>query len=247
MKIIKTLWKEIVKKALENLGGRAHLSEIYKAVGEHQRTEENPNWKAKVRQVVQMYNIFYQEKPRSGVWFLREERPPEEFDPIKNPVPNHEDVQGMLLEIGKIYGYETIVPSYDINGKFLDKTLGEIVTIRKFPQFSYPKIIKTASLIDVMWFDGEPDMWIPRYAFEVEHSTDITKGLVRLMELYNSGINVNLFVITPESKLNKFETEVNKTTFRDIRGSCRSRTYNSLIGLYNLALEHDDLKNKFLG
>lgn len=55
---------------------------------------------------MQQYSIFYQEEKGSWVWFLREEKPLKEFDPKKNPNAGHEDVQGMLLELGKIYGYE---------------------------------------------------------------------------------------------------------------------------------------------
>jgi hypothetical protein len=55
---------------------------------------------------LQQYSIFYQEEKGSGIWYLREEKPLGEFDPKKNPNPGHEDVQGMLLELGKIYGYE---------------------------------------------------------------------------------------------------------------------------------------------
>ncbi len=50
---------------------------------------------------------FYQEEKGCGVWHLREEKSLEDFDPKKNPNPGHEDVQGMLLELVKIYGYET--------------------------------------------------------------------------------------------------------------------------------------------
>ncbi len=60
-----------------------------------------------MRRTLQQYSIFYQEERGSGIWYLREEKPLGEFDPKKNPNPGHEDVQGMLLELGKIDGYET--------------------------------------------------------------------------------------------------------------------------------------------
>ncbi len=59
-----------------------------------------------MRRTLQQYGIFYQEEKGSGIWYLREEKPLEEFDPKKNPNRGHEDVQGMLFELGKIYGYE---------------------------------------------------------------------------------------------------------------------------------------------
>ncbi len=42
-----------------------------------------------------------------------------EFDPEKNPNQAHEDVQGMLLELGKIYGYETSAAINDAKKKFI--------------------------------------------------------------------------------------------------------------------------------
>ena len=34
-------------------------------------------------------------------------------------------------------------------------------------------------------------------AFEVEHTTDVTKGLGRLHDLYKSGLRTRLFVVLP--------------------------------------------------
>ncbi len=50
---------------------------------------------------------FLSGRERKREWYLREEKPLAEFDPKKNPNPGHEDVQGMLLELGKRYGFET--------------------------------------------------------------------------------------------------------------------------------------------
>lgn len=239
-------WKDVVKEALEKTGGKGHLNDINEQIESHAKTKTNPTWQATVRRTLQQYSIFYQEKPRSGVWFLRQETPAEEFDPIKYPYPKHEDVQGMLLELGKVYGYETIISSYDRQKGFLNKPLGEIATLNIFPEFSYPQIIKIAKLIDVMWFEGETDRWIPQFAFVVEHSTDITKGLGRLYDLYKSGQRVKLFVILPEDKKSKFESEIKRGLFGPIKDVCDVRTYAPLIELYNKALEHDSLKVSFL-
>ncbi len=153
----------------------------------HPKTETNPTWKDTVRRTLQQYSIFYQEEKGSGIWYLREEKPLEEFDPKKNPNPGHEDVQGMLLQLGKIYGYETWRGVNDAKKRFMGRPLEEIATVRDFPRLlSYPKVVKVASYIDVIWFTGDTDALVPEFAFEVEHTTEVTKGLGRLFDLYKA-------------------------------------------------------------
>ena len=244
----KLTWKDVVKDALLEIGSSGHLDDINSQIEGHWKTKTNPTWKDTVRRTLQQYNIFYQEEKGSGVWYLREEKPFLEFDPKKNPNPAHEDVQGMLLELGRIYGYETSAPVYDAKKKFLKRPLEDVATLKEYPgNFSYPKIVNMADLIDVLWFGGDTDALIPEFAFEVEHTTDVTKGLGRLHDLYKSGLRTRLFVVLPNEKKSKFDREIGRSLFSDIREICKVRTYEPLIMLYNLALEHDLLKTEFFG
>ena len=63
-------WRAVVGWALRKLGGKATLTDIYEAVAEcaQERTVANPNWQAKVRQILQKY---YSNIER-GVWQLPE-------------------------------------------------------------------------------------------------------------------------------------------------------------------------------
>ena len=71
----------------------------------------------------------------------------------------------------------------------MGRPLEEIATVSDFPKFlSYPKVVKVASYIDVIWFSGDTDALVPEYAFEVEHTTEVTKGLGRLFDLYKAGL-----------------------------------------------------------
>jgi hypothetical protein len=243
---IKLTWKDVVKEALSKIGNSGHLDDINSQIDGHLKTETNPTWRDTVRRTLQQYSIFYQEEKGSGIWYLKEEKPLEEFDPKKNPNPEHEDVQGMLLELGRIYGYETSAAVNDAKKKFMNRNIEEISTIKEFPErFSYPKIVDIVSRIDVLWFGGDTDMLVPEYAFEIEHTTDVTKGLARLHDLYKSGQRTKLFVILPDDKKRKFDKEIGRSLFREIRKTCQVRTYEPLINLYNLALEHDLHKNDF--
>ncbi len=78
-------------------------------------------------------------------------------------------------------------------------------------------------------------------------STDVTKGLGRLLDLHKSGQRTGLFIILPIDKMGKFDKEVGRSLFRDIKGICMARTYEPLIKLYALAKEHDLQKTEFFG
>ena len=184
----KLTWKDVVKEALAATGSSAHLDKIYSQIEGHPKTATNPTWRDTVRRTLQQYSIFYQEEKGSGVWYLRGEKPLEEFDPEKNPNPQHEDVQGMLLELGKIYGYETSAAINDAKKRFMNLPLEEVATIKEFQRdVFHPKVVDIVSRIDVLWFGGDTDMLVPEFAFEVEHTTDATKGLGMLLDLHRSG------------------------------------------------------------
>lgn len=51
----KLTWKDVVLSSLEKLGGKAKLKELYDEIKNHKKTENNNNWKAKIRQVVRQY------------------------------------------------------------------------------------------------------------------------------------------------------------------------------------------------
>ncbi|NJD54673.1 MAG: hypothetical protein FIB07_17665 [Candidatus Methanoperedens sp.] len=205
----KLTWKDVVKEALLEIGSSGHLDDIYSKIKGHPKTETNPTWRDTVRRTLQQYSIFYQEEKGSGIWYLWEEKPLLEFDPKKNPNWGHEDVQGMPLELGKIYGYETSAAINDVKKKFMNMPIEEVATIKEFQRdVFHPKVVEIVSHIDVLWFGGDTDMPVPEFAFEVEHTTDVTKGLGRLLDLHRSGQRTRLFVILPIDKMGKFDKDI---------------------------------------
>lgn len=61
-------WKDIVAGVMEEKGGKVTLEEIYVEIEGHSRTKVNKNWKEKIRQTLQLYDLF--ESTRRGVWEL---------------------------------------------------------------------------------------------------------------------------------------------------------------------------------
>lgn len=61
-------WHDVVSAVMHKIGRKASLPEIYAEVEGYERTKANPNWKAKVRQVLQQYETYV--SPERGVWQL---------------------------------------------------------------------------------------------------------------------------------------------------------------------------------
>jgi hypothetical protein len=62
-------WRNVVFSVLEEMGGKASLDELYEAIDGHKRTEVNTQWRAKIRQTLQIHPADFRNLER-GVWAL---------------------------------------------------------------------------------------------------------------------------------------------------------------------------------
>jgi hypothetical protein len=54
----KITWRDLVQAAMEQLGGKASLNDLYNIIGKTKKAANNPHWKEKVRQVLQLHKEF---------------------------------------------------------------------------------------------------------------------------------------------------------------------------------------------
>lgn len=59
-------WRDVVHAALESLGGKAPLSTLYNEIAGHAKCSTNPNWQAKVRQILNTCKDFI--NVDKGIW-----------------------------------------------------------------------------------------------------------------------------------------------------------------------------------
>ncbi len=238
-------WKDVVREALAELGGEGHLREINKVVQGHPKTRTNPTWRDTIRRVVREYTVFQPVPPtRSGVYRLVEEPALPEPRPEK---AEHGTVQGMILRLGRIYGYETFAPAPDRTSRhFQDRPLSELTTIHDCSGFCRAKAsLAKVRQIDAIWLEEDKDGPYPAYAFEVEHTTRVRSGLDRLTEIPRR-YRIPLFVIGPtEEEKNLFELLVEQNRYRPFRPQLRFRNYNQLEDLFNAAISHDEIRGAF--
>ncbi len=108
----------------------------------------------------------------------------------------HSVLQGRLIEIGNIRGFQTYCP--DNSRQFNRKKLAEIMSLKYCPQLQFSNY-DVLRKIDVLWFREKGKNYIPEYAFEVEITTGTWSGVGRLATLIDYS-NVKLYVISNDLK-----------------------------------------------
>ena len=141
----------------------------------------------------------------------------------------HEQIQWILLSLGNEMGLDLWVANNDRNKSFQGKRFAEIPRLRNHlpVQFSQ-RAQKIVELIDVLWIDGNSII----AAFEIEHTTSIYSGLLRMSDLIalQPNLNINLFIVAPDSRRDKVMSEINRPTFENLklRQRCRYVGYAKL-------------------
>ncbi len=93
----------------------------------------------------------------------------------------HTEMQYHLLKIGNALGYDVIAASNDRSRSHGGNSFS-FISLQKFPEINLDtETLNTVKLIDVLWFQKGTNNVIA--AFEVEKSTSIYSGILRLTDL----------------------------------------------------------------
>jgi hypothetical protein len=155
---------------------------------------------------------------------------------------SHSDLQAKLVLIGSYLNYRTYVPANDAGKATIFGTLGDLCSEKKVPEGSIPALsIDTVKFVDVIWFDEEG---YPTHAFEVEHTTDITKGLLRLYQVHK--LKIKMFIISKNESKGKFQREVAKAPFTKIKSEFIFKNYDELDEFFQSVKKFAQVQEKFL-
>jgi len=109
------------------------------------------------------------------------EKRQEEMQREKEDENLHTEMQYHLLKIGNALGYDVITASNDRSKSYNGNNFS-FMCLSQFPVFDLDKeTLNTIKLIDVVWFQKNTNNVIA--AFEVEKSTSIYSGILRLADL----------------------------------------------------------------
>jgi hypothetical protein len=124
----------------------------------------------------------------------------------------HTEIQWLLLKLGSDMGLELWVARNDRGKVWQGQTFAELPRLRKDLPHQFDEATnRTIEMIDVLWLRGSAIV----AAFEVESTTSIYSGLLRMGDLIamQPNLNIPLYLVAPEERRTKVITEVNRPTF----------------------------------
>jgi predicted RNA-binding protein len=130
---------------------------------------------------------------------------------VKEPAA-HTEIQWLLLKLGSDMGFSVWVARNDRNRSFDGHRFSELPAMKSGLPLQFDDATnRTIELIDVLWLDRNAYV----AAFEIESTTSIYSGLLRMADLVamQPNLNIPLFLVAPEERREKVLAEVNRPTF----------------------------------
>lgn len=130
----------------------------------------------------------------------------------KTAATRHTEIQYLLATLGAEMGFEIWVARNDRSRSWNGKALGELPqVIDELPTQFNEATNRTIELIDVLWLKGNTIV----AAFEVECTTSVYSGLLRMSDLLalQPNIEINLFLVAPGERREKVKQEILRPTF----------------------------------
>jgi len=139
--------------------------------------------------------------------------PPESEEDSANPEDEsiNTAIQFQLIQLGLTSGCAVWIAANDKSRMHHGRRLGS-GCMTALPNIGLsPDATKRMSLIDVIWFRDN----YPLYAFEVEATTSIYSGLLRMSDLLASvpALKLQLFIVAPASRQSRVLRELSRPTF----------------------------------
>jgi len=129
----------------------------------------------------------------------------------------HTEMQYHLLKIGHALGYDVISASND-RSRCHEGNNFSFISLSEFPQIEVDRDTNnTIALIDVIWLQKGTNKIVG--AFEVEKSTSIYSGILRLTDLYFSFPDdpSSLFLIIPDNREKELVLQLGRPAIKSNR------------------------------
>lgn len=164
----------------------------------------------------------------------------------------HTEIQYNLLKLGASMGFNLWVARNDRSKSYDGVKFGDMEeVVDELPTQFNEATNKTVELIDVLWLKGNSIV----AAFEIECTTSIYSGLLRMSDLLalQPNLNIKLYLVAPDEKQSKVEQEILRPTFtlreKPINEICGFLSFSTLMkkikGIEELGLQ-SSLKPEFL-
>ena len=134
---------------------------------------------------------------------------------------SHTQMQLYLAKLGISLGYDVWIPKGDQNKIHDEAQLSEL-SLSELPSLPYNRrVLRIIENIDVIWLADEH----PSHLFEVEHTTAIYSGLLRMSDFTSliPSINIQMFICASEERRRKVIAEITRPTFERLKVPLRER------------------------
>jgi len=129
----------------------------------------------------------------------------------------HTDIQGWLRDLGFALGFDVWIASNDQTRSFGDGKLGDKCLTQLPDSLTSEPGVEAIRLIDVLWIERSSGGVIA--AFEVEHTTSIYSGIVRMLDLAmgtsQAGLH-GLFLVAPDDREHEVRAQMRRPAFQHI-------------------------------
>jgi len=129
----------------------------------------------------------------------------------------HTQVQAWLRDLGRALGFDVWVAANDRGRPYEGAALGDGCLARLPESITSVPGAEAVRLIDVLWLERGGSHVAA--AFEVEHSTTIYSGIVRLLDLAlsnSSGVAQGLFLVAPDDREEEVRLQLARPAFRRV-------------------------------
>jgi type II restriction enzyme len=129
----------------------------------------------------------------------------------------HTEVQAWIRDLGRALGYRVWIAANDRSRPYDGARLGEGCLDQLPAALANGAGAESIRLIDVLWLEAGADRVTA--AFEVEHSTTIYSGVVRMLDLALSGelhTSAGLFLVAPDSREGDVRAQLRRPAFSRI-------------------------------
>lgn len=162
--------------------------------------------------------------------YAKETKKIEQLDdivPSAQEVNQHDEMMYYLVKIG-IYKNHDVFVAVDNKNKEVNGEKFPDLCLKELPSFTQPTTLATAKYIDVIWFKKGTSH--PVRFFEIEHSTSVYSGLLRLNDVKIDYPINKATVVIPQKRKDLFETQIERRTFKysELFDICDYLTYEDL-------------------
>ena len=131
---------------------------------------------------------------------------------------DHLRMQYLLTKTGRALGYPVHVAANDRTRVWEGSPLGSLAVPSLPPLGLPPEVEQTVGLIDVLWLDPAAGRVV--CAFEVEKSTSIYSGILRLLDLHRSAAARpdQLYLVAPDGREREIQAQLCRPAFAEAGG-----------------------------